>query len=104
MRDLSEAPTIVLEPGRSDTHYWRDLWDHRELLGIFAWRDIAVRYKQTVVGALWAGVRPLLTMIVFAFVFGEVANLPSEAGAPYPVMVFAAMLPWFLISGVTHAT
>lgn len=100
MSDPKDVPTIVLEPGRRDTHYWRDLWEFRELLGIFAWRDITVRYKQTVIGVLWAVVRPLLTMVVFTIVFGEVADLPSEGGAPYPVMVFAAMLPWFLVAGV----
>jgi lipopolysaccharide transport system permease protein len=100
MNGSSDPTVIVLEPGRRDKHYWRDLWHFRELLAIFAWRDITVRYKQTVVGVLWAGLRPLLTMVVFTIVFGEVADLPADGGAPYPVMVFAAMLPWFLMSGI----
>lgn len=91
---------LVLESGRAERHYWRDLWDYRELFMILAWRDVAVRYKQTVVGVAWAVVRPLLTMIIFTVIFGKVAKLPSEGAAPYPVMVFAAMLPWFLFSTI----
>jgi lipopolysaccharide transport system permease protein len=91
---------LVLEPGRAERHYWRDLWAYRELFVILAWRDVAVRYKQTVIGVAWAVVRPFLTMVVFTVVFGRLAKLPSEAGAPYPVMVFAAMLPWLLFSTI----
>jgi lipopolysaccharide transport system permease protein len=91
---------IVLEPGRADRHYWRDLWAYRELLLILAWRDVAVRYKQTVIGIGWAVIRPFLTMVVFAVIFGTVAKMPSEGSAPYPIMVFAGMLPWFLFSTV----
>src|SRR5437879_11129525 len=90
-----DRDTLVLAPGRADRHYWRDLWAYRELFAILAWRDVAVRYKQTVIGVAWAIIRPLMTMVVFTTVFGRIANLPSEAGAPYPVMVFAGMLPWF---------
>jgi lipopolysaccharide transport system permease protein len=91
---------LVLEPGRAERHYWRDLWVYRELFAILAWRDVAVRYKQTVIGVAWAVVRPFLTMVVFTVVFGRLAKLPSEGGAPYPVMVFAGMLPWFLFSTI----
>jgi lipopolysaccharide transport system permease protein len=91
---------LVLEPGRAERHYWRDLWTYRELFAILAWRDVAVRYKQTVIGVAWAVVRPFLTMVVFTVVFGRLARLPSEGGAPYPVMVFAGMLPWFLFSTI----
>jgi lipopolysaccharide transport system permease protein len=91
---------LVLEPGRAERHYWRDLWAYRELFAILAWRDVAVRYKQTVIGIAWAIVRPFLTMVVFTIVFGHLAQLPSEAGAPYPIMVFAGMLPWFLFSTI----
>jgi lipopolysaccharide transport system permease protein len=94
------SDVLVLEPGRAARHYWRDLWAYRELFGILAWRDVAVRYKQTVIGVAWAVVRPLLTMVVFTVVFGRLAKLPSEGGAPYPVMVFAGMLPWFLFSTI----
>jgi homopolymeric O-antigen transport system permease protein len=93
-------PVLVLEPGRAERHYWRDLWAYRELFAILAWRDIAVRYKQTVIGAAWAVIRPFLTMVIFTIVFGRLAKLPSEGTAPYPIMVFAGMLPWFLFSTI----
>ena len=101
MSTLPSEPVLVLEPGRAERHYWRDLWAYRELFAILAWRDIAVRYKQTVIGVAWAVIRPFLTMVVFTMVFGRLAKLPSEATAPYPIMVFAGMLPWFLFS--THS-
>jgi lipopolysaccharide transport system permease protein len=91
---------IVLEAGRADRHYWRDIWHYRELFAILAWRDVAVRYKQTVIGVAWAIVRPFLTMVVFTIVFGRLAKLPSDGSAPYPIMVFAGMLPWFLFSTI----
>jgi len=84
---------LVIEPGRIERNYFRDLWRYRELFGFLAWRDILVRYKQTVFGVLWAVLRPFLTMVVFAVVFGKLAGLPSE-GVPYPILVYAAMLPW----------
>jgi lipopolysaccharide transport system permease protein len=89
---------LVLEAGRADTQYWRDLWTYRELFAVLAWRDVAVRYKQTVIGIAWALIQPLLTMMVFTFIFGNVANLPADGGAPYPVMVLAALLPWQLFA------
>jgi lipopolysaccharide transport system permease protein len=85
---------IVLEPGRTERHYWRDLWRYRELLYILAWRDVAVRYKQTVIGIAWALLQPFAQMIVMVIIFGKVAKLPSDGNAPYAIMVFAAMLPW----------
>ena len=91
---------LVIEPGRAQRQYWRDIWAYRELLAILAWRDIAVRYKQTAIGIAWAVVRPLLTMIIFTIVFGRMAKLSSVGTAPYPVMVFAGMLPWFLFSTI----
>src|SRR5712672_3501806 len=92
---LEYLPMItVLEAGRTEKHYWRDLWRYRELFQVLAWRDIAVRYKQTVIGVAWALIRPLLTMVVFTVVFGKLAKLPSEGAAPYALMVFAGMLPW----------
>jgi len=93
-----EEPMLVLEPGRAEKNYWADLWRYRELFLILAWRDISVRYKQTVIGIVWAVVRPLLTMVVFTVLFHRVAKLPSDGDAPYALMVFAAMLPWFLFS------
>ena len=92
MRDTT-VQEIVLEAGRTEGQYWRDLWRYRELFYFLAWRDILVRYKQTVIGIAWALIRPLLTMAVFTVVFGKIAKLPSE-GVPYPLLVFAAMLPW----------
>lgn len=88
---------LIIEPGRSIKNYWRDLWRYRELFYFLAWRDILVRYKQTVIGIAWSVLRPLLTMIVFTLVFGKLAKLPSE-GVPYPIMVYAAMLPWQFFS------
>jgi len=88
----------ILEPGRAEKNYWLDLWRYRELFFILAWRDVAVRYKQTIIGIAWAILRPFLTMVVFTVVFGRLAKLPSEGDAPYALMVFAAMLPWNLFS------
>ena len=91
---------LVLEAGRAERHYWRDLWAYRELFAILAWRDLAVRYKQTVIGVAWAIIRPLLTMVIFMIVFGRLAGLPTVGSTPYPVLVFAGMLPWFLFSSI----
>lgn len=85
---------LIIEAGRTERHYWRDLWRYRELFYFLAWRDILVRYKQTVIGIAWSVLRPLLTMIVFTIVFGKLAKLPSDGEVPYPILVFAAMLPW----------
>jgi len=84
---------ITIEAGRTERQYWRDLWSYRELFMFLAWRDFLVRYKQTIIGVAWSVIRPLLTMIVFTIIFGKLAKFPSE-GAPYAVLVFAAMLPW----------
>ncbi len=100
MNQLSSEHQIVLAPGRADRHYWRDLWRYRELFQVLAWRDLAVRYKQTVIGVIWAIIRPLLTMVIFTIVFGRLAKLPTEGAAPYALMVFAGMLPWFLFSSI----
>ena len=89
---------IILEPGKSERHYWRDLWHYRELFSVLAWRDLSVRYKQTIIGVAWALIRPFLTMVIFTVIFGKVARLPSEGGAPYALMVFAGMLPWTLFA------
>lgn len=86
-------PELVIEAGHFEQHYWKDIWSYRELLYFLAWRDIIVRYKQTVIGTSWAIIRPFLTMVVFTVVFGKLANLPS-GGVAYPILVFAALLPW----------
>ncbi|MEQ9235227.1 ABC transporter permease [Coleofasciculus sp. E2-BRE-01] len=88
---------LIIEAGRTEQQYWKDLWRYRELFYFLAWRDILVRYKQTIIGIAWALIRPFLTMVVFTIVFGKLAKLPSE-GVPYPILVFAAMLPWQFFS------
>src|SRR5579883_1260202 len=90
---------LIIEAGRTESQYWRDLWKYRELFYFLAWRDILVRYKQTVIGMAWALIRPLLTMFVFTVVFGNLAKLPTEGNAPYPILVYAALLPWQFFSG-----
>ncbi len=95
---------LVIEAGRTEKKYWKDLWRYRELFYFLAWRDILVRYKQTVIGIAWSVIRPFLTMVVFSLVFGTLAKLPSE-GVPYPIMVYAAMLPWqFFANSMTEAS
>ena len=89
---------LVIQPGRADKHYWHDVWHYRELFLVLARRDVSVRYKQTLIGVAWAVLRPFLTMVVFTVIFGRIAKLPSEGNAPYAVMVFAGMLPWYLFS------
>jgi lipopolysaccharide transport system permease protein len=90
----------VLEAGRAERHYWADLWRYRELFAILAWRDLAVRYKQTAIGVAWAVIRPLLMVAIFTVVYGRVAHLQSEGAAPYSVMVFAGTIAWFLVSTI----
>jgi lipopolysaccharide transport system permease protein len=84
---------LIIEAGRSERHYWRDLWRYRELFYFLAWRDLLVRYKQTFVGVAWSLIRPLLTMAVLTIVFGKLGRMPS-GGVPYPLLVFCGMLPW----------
>lgn len=95
---IADEAILVIEPGRTEKNYWADLWRYRELFIILAWRDVSVRYKQTIIGVLWALIRPLLTMVVFTVIFGRIAKLPSDGQAPYALMVFAAMLPWTLFA------
>lgn len=94
----SEKKYLIIEPGRLEKNYWSDIWHFRELFYILSWRDIKVRYKQTVIGILWAIIRPLLTMIIFTVVFKNVAGMKSEGNAPYAIMVFAGLLPWQFFS------
>ena len=100
---MDNQSVLVIEAGKAERHYWMDLWRYRELFYILAWRDILVRYKQTIIGFAWALIRPFLTMVVFVFVFSKLAKLPSE-GVPYPILVFAALLPWqFFSNAFTEA-
>lgn len=93
-----ESHVIVLEAGRAERNYWRDLWRYRELFQVLAGRDVAVRYKQTVIGIVWAVMRPFLTMLIFTIIFSRIAKLPSEGDAPYALMVLAGLLPWTFFS------
>jgi lipopolysaccharide transport system permease protein len=96
---------IIIEAGRSERHYWLDLWRYRELFRVLAWRDLSVRYKQTVIGVLWALIRPFLSMLVFTIIFGRIAKLPTDGNVPYALMVFAGILPWtFFSSGLSEAS
>jgi len=88
---------LIIEADRTERQYWWDLWRYRELFYFLAWRDLLVRYKQTVVGVSWSLVRPLLTMLILSFVFGKLSKMPSS-GVPYPLLVFCGMLPWMFFS------
>ena len=102
---MKNENVLIIEVGRTEKHYWADLWRYRELFYILSWRDIAVRYKQTVIGILWAILRPFLTMIVFTVIFGRLAKFPSDGNVPYAIMVYAAMLPWqFFSSSLSDAS
>ncbi|MBE9012916.1 ABC transporter permease, partial [Pseudanabaenaceae cyanobacterium LEGE 13415] len=90
----SLKPKFVIEAGRTEQQYWRDLWQYRELFYFLSWRDILVRYKQTAIGIAWAIIRPFLTMIVFTVIFSNLAKLPTQGETPYPILVLAALLPW----------
>jgi len=90
-------PELVIEAGRTEAHYWRDLWRYRELLGFLAWRDIKVRYKQAVLGVAWAVIQPAVQTLLLSFVFGKLAKMPS-GDVPYPLLVLAGLLPWQLFS------
>jgi lipopolysaccharide transport system permease protein len=89
---------LVIEPRRSAKNYWNDLWRFRELFIFLAWRDILVRYKQTVIGLSWSLLRPFLTMVIMTIVFGKLAKMPTDGTVPYPILVYAAMLPWQFFS------
>lgn len=90
-------PELIIEAGRAERQYWRDLWRYRELFYFLAWRDLLIRYKQTVVGVLWSLIRPVLTMLVLTIVFGKLGKMPS-GGVPYPILVFCGILPWQFFS------
>ncbi len=95
---IDEHFDLCIEAGRTEKNYWHDLWRYRELFYFLAWRDILVRYKQTVIGIAWALIRPFLTMVIFTIIFGKIAKLPAPGDVPYPLLVFAAMLPWQFFS------
>ena len=95
---MNQPEILIIEPGLAERHYWRDLWRYRELFLVLAWRDVSVRYKQTIIGLAWALIQPLATMLVFTIVFGKLAKLPTEAAAPYALLVYSGLLPWQLFS------
>lgn len=95
---MSTQREIVITPHKTLGESGRELWEYRDLFYFLAWRDFKVRYKQTAIGAAWAVIRPLLTMFVFTIVFGKLAKLPTEGEAPYSIMVFTAMLPWYFFA------
>jgi lipopolysaccharide transport system permease protein len=102
--DLAPAPTLVITAERSTAHYWAEMWRFRELLLLLVWRDILVRYKQTVFGIAWAVIRPFVTMVVFSVIFGRLAGLPSP-DVPYPLLVFAGVMAWqFFASAFADAS
>jgi len=92
-KDNTNVKMTVIEANKSGKYYWRDLWTYRELFIFLAWRDILVRYKQTIIGVAWSILRPVITMIVLTVIFGKLAGLPSE-NIPYPILVYSALLPW----------
>ncbi len=94
---MRQGRELVIDADSGAGQYWRDLWDYRELFGILAWRDILVRYKQTVLGVAWAVIQPLFAMLALTLVFGRIAKLPAD-GVPYHVLVFCGLLPWQLFS------
>jgi lipopolysaccharide transport system permease protein len=97
MSILPESPALVIEAGRAERHYWRDLWRYRELLGFLAWRDVKVRYKQAVLGVAWALIQPAVTTAIFVFLFGNLAKMPA-GGVPYPVLVLSGLMAWQLFA------
>ena len=97
MANLEYKEYTIIEAGKSEKNYFKDIWRYRELFYFLSWKDILVRYKQTVIGIAWSVIRPLLTMLIFTIVFGKIANLPSNE-APYPILVFTALLPWQFFS------
>jgi len=101
----NQLPLIRIAPSKGWISLnFKDIWEYRELLGIFVWRDLKVRYRQTVIGALWAIIQPFLTMVIFSIFFGRLANMPSDA-IPYPIFSYAALVPWtFFSNGITQAS
>lgn len=89
---------VIIDANSKSSAYWRDLWNYRGLFFFLAWRDILVRYKQTVIGVLWSIIRPLLTIVVFTVIFNKLGNFQGEEGVPYAILVCAGMLPWQFFS------
>lgn len=88
---------LIIEANKPGHHYWSDMWRYRDLFYFLVWRDILVRYKQTVIGVAWGLLKPIITVLIFTFVFGKLAKLPSD-GVPYSLMVFTGLLPYFFFA------
>ena len=99
---MNKHDQLIVEPHKTSRGYWAELYQYRELLFFFVWRDILVRYKQTAIGVIWALLRPIFTMVVFTVLFGKLAGLPTEGSAPYALLVFAGLLPWQLFSSAVQ--
>jgi lipopolysaccharide transport system permease protein len=97
------SETLILEAGHATRRYWQDLWRYRELFYVLAWRDMMIRYKQTMVGVLWAFLQPFIPAVITTVIFSRIANLPGIPGVPYFIMVFCGMLPWQFFSGALGA-
>lgn len=95
---MNQPEILIIEPGLESRHYWRDIRRYRELFWVLAWRDVSVRYKQTIIGLGWALIQPLAVMIAFIFIFDKLAKLPSDGASPYALLVFSGLLPWQLFS------
>jgi lipopolysaccharide transport system permease protein len=95
---MKKNRTIIIDSNNTKQQYWNDLWSYRGLFYFLSWKDVLVRYKQTVIGVAWSVIRPFLTMIIFVLIFSKIAKLPSDGNAPYAIMVFAALLPWQFFS------
>lgn len=95
---MNHSDILIIEPGIAARHYWRDIWRYRELFWVLAWRDVSVRYKQTIIGLAWALLQPFTAMLVFIVVFGQLAKLPTDGAAPYALLVYSGLLPWQLFS------
>lgn len=104
MDKSEEHYDLVIKATKNRSSYWEEIWEYKDLLYILVWRDLKVRYKQTLLGVLWSVLQPLLTMVVFTFIFSQIAELPTEAKAPYPILVFSALIPWqFFSSAISGA-
>jgi len=96
---------LIIESGKAERQYWKDIWAYRELFYFLAWRDILVRYKQTTIGIAWAVIRTFLTVVISAIIFGRAAKLPSVGDVPYTLLVFFGVLPWnFFSAALTDAS
>lgn len=98
MNSEKKEEILIISGGKSKEQYWQDLWRYRELFYVLAWRDVSVRYKETILGVVWTLIKPILTMAILTFVFSKIAKLPTQGATPYALMVYAGLLPWMFFS------